>query len=446
MSWRPAMSGCRSFSSTITFRLASTNAESASTEREGMSRPSSSIDVASTTATSTGFPSVNRPCRTRSGYSPIRQSKNSTDPSFTPLRAISLRYGKRRRTPSRAMFRSKRFVVAPPVRSVSSYRRPASADRASASGISFARDAPPMHENAIEPRSGTNRSTASSDPMTRARRAFDRIRAVIRPARFGYAGLAYNGGAAPFLEPPSWDGEVRLPEILEVEQLGWRTGLDDVAVLHDVPEVGDSQRRVCVLLDHQDGESSLPKLADLHEDLGDKFRRKAQARFVEHENGGLRHQGAADSHHLLLPTTEAAGLHASPLAQPGEELVDIGERLVRRGSCPLRVCAQSEVPLRRQEREQPAALRARGDALVRASVGRHPRDVISTEDDVAAGRPYEPVHDLQRRRFPRSVGPDQDGRRALFGGQRHVPQDLGPVVARMDPIKAQHPSPPCRGT
>src|SRR6266571_2378350 len=44
MSWRPVKSGWRSFSSTITFRLASTNAGSASTEREGMRRPSSSID------------------------------------------------------------------------------------------------------------------------------------------------------------------------------------------------------------------------------------------------------------------------------------------------------------------------------------------------------------------------------------------------------------------
>src|SRR5437870_4812654 len=71
------------------------------------------------------------------------------------------------------------LVVAPPVRSVSSYRRPASADRARASGISFARDEPPIQEKAIDPRSGTNRRTASSASISRARRAFDRNRSVI---------------------------------------------------------------------------------------------------------------------------------------------------------------------------------------------------------------------------------------------------------------------------
>ena len=144
-----------------------------------MRRPFSSIAVASTTATSKGFPAVRVPCRTRFGYSPIRQSKNSTDPSLTGVRAASLRYGNRRRMLSRAAHVSNPVVVAPPVRSVSSYRRPASADRARASGISFARDEPPIQENAIDPRSGTNRRTASSASISRARRAFDRNRSVI---------------------------------------------------------------------------------------------------------------------------------------------------------------------------------------------------------------------------------------------------------------------------
>src|SRR6266487_878326 len=138
------------------------------------------------------------------------------------------------------MAASNRAVVAPPVRSVSSYRRPASADRASASGISFARDEPPMQEKAIEPRSGTKRSTAASASMRRARKPLERTRSVIRPARPDYAGPAYNGGARRGSTAASGDCEVRLPQIVEVEQLRWRTGLHDVAVLHDIPEVGDS--------------------------------------------------------------------------------------------------------------------------------------------------------------------------------------------------------------
>src|SRR5256884_6394867 len=202
------------------------------------------------------------------------------------------------------------------------------------------------------------------------------------------------------------DREVGLPEFLEVEQLVRRTGLDNTAVLHDVAEVGDPQRCVCVLLDHQDGEAGFAQLADLDEDLRDEFRREAQARFVEDEDGGLRHQGASDADHLLLTAAEATGLYPGSFAQPREQFVDVGERLVRGGPRRLAVRAESEVSFRRQEGEQMAALRAGGDSLAGAFVGRRPRDVLSLERDVTASWPDESVDDLQRRRFTRSVGAD----------------------------------------
>src|SRR6266571_3919812 len=328
MSWRPVKTGWRSFSSTITLRLASTNAGSASTEREGMMRPFSSIDVASTTATSTGFPSVKRPCRTRSGYSPIRQSKNSTDPSFTPLRAISLRYGKRRRTPRRAMLRSKRFVVAPPVRSVSSYLRPASADRARASGISFARDEPPMQEKAIEPRSGTNRSTASSGPMTRARRAFDRIRSnFIDRSGAVTTPLAITVLLRPI--GPSGDGEVRPAERVQIEQLAGGPLPRDAPLLQHVPVVRDPEGLVRVLLDREDREARLSQPADRLEDFRDDLRGESEARLIEDEDLRARHQRSADRDHLLLASAEPERLHVRPGSDSGEQLVDLPEPFFR---------------------------------------------------------------------------------------------------------------------
>lgn len=50
--------------------------------------------------------------------------------------------------------------------------------------------------------------------------------------------------------------------------------------------------------------------------LGDQKRGEAEARFVEHQQLGLRHQGAADRKHLLLAAGEIAGGDGAAFMQP----------------------------------------------------------------------------------------------------------------------------------
>ena len=61
-----------------------------------------------------------------------------------------------------------------------------------------------------------------------------------------------------------------------------RAGMDDLAGLQHVAEVGGLERRPCVLLDQQDLHAKLAQRGDDAEDLADDERRQPQARLVEH--------------------------------------------------------------------------------------------------------------------------------------------------------------------
>src|SRR5947199_202949 len=50
----------------------------------------------------------------------------------------------------------------------------------------------------------------------------------------------------------SGDREVGLPQFFHIQELVRRTLLDDLAFLHDVPEVRDPKGLIGVLLDHED--------------------------------------------------------------------------------------------------------------------------------------------------------------------------------------------------
>src|SRR5258705_10422387 len=89
----------------------------------------------------------------------------------------------------------------------------------------------------------------------------------------------------------------------------------------------DGQRHARILLYQQDRD--LPLAIDrLHDgpDLADDQGGQAERRLVQHEHGRARHQRAADREHLLLAPAERARELASPLAEPGESLEDLGER------------------------------------------------------------------------------------------------------------------------
>ena len=75
----------------------------------------------------------------------------------------------------------------------------------------------------------------------------------------------------------------------------------DPTALNQIPVRDDLERRNRVLLDKQDRQPFvLVDLADDLENLRNQERSESEARFVEHQQFWLGHQGAADRQHLLF--------------------------------------------------------------------------------------------------------------------------------------------------
>ena len=98
-----------------------------------------------------------------------------------------------------------------------------------------------------------------------------------------------------------------------------RTGLDDLAVLHDDDAVGDLGHHAEVMRDEQHARTApLLQLADQDEDLllrGDVERRR---RFVGNEQGGIEGQRRGDHHALTLSAGDLVGVDVVELRWIGQ--------------------------------------------------------------------------------------------------------------------------------
>jgi len=96
---------------------------------------------------------------------------------------------------------------------------------------------------------------------------------------------------------------------------------DDVSHFHHVSTTGEFQGRPGVLL-HQDyGDAAAADLAQGLEDRLDEQGCESQAWFVEKEEPGVGHEGAADGEHLLFTAGKRpAELEAGDLFRIGKSL------------------------------------------------------------------------------------------------------------------------------
>ena len=93
---------------------------------------------------------------------------------------------------------------------------------------------------------------------------------------------------------------------------------DDAAVFQQVAAIGDFQAAFGVLLDQQDAGAGLAHAAQRGEEFAADQRREAQRGFVEQQDVGRRHQGAADGDHLLLAAAHGADGLVAAFGQFGE--------------------------------------------------------------------------------------------------------------------------------
>ena len=117
-----------------------------------------------------------------------------------------------------------------------------------------------------------------------------------------------------------------------------------------------------VLLHDQHRQAGGADAADQFEHLLDDDGGQAGGGFIEQQQLGVGHQGAADGAHLLFAARHGAGELVAAFFHPGKQVVDevqpLGELLPRGGN----EGAHAQIVLHRHARKQPAVFRCVGDA------------------------------------------------------------------------------------
>src|SRR5581483_5839726 len=99
--------------------------------------------------------------------------------------------------------------------------------------------------------------------------------------------------------------------------------MNDGAFFHEEDTLAKLQRRLNILLDQQNGDTTLIDAMDLASNLGDKSRHDALGRFVENDELRPHHQAARDGEHLLLTARQGISGLLEPLLEPREAAEDI---------------------------------------------------------------------------------------------------------------------------
>ena len=185
--------------------------------------------------------------------------------------------------------------------------------------------------------------------------------------------------------------------------------------------VAEVQGEVDVLLHDDDGHVAAEEAGEDFVERFDDQRRQAQGRLVEEQQLGLAHEGPPHGDHLLLAAGEGSGLLASPLLQPGQQVVDLVQPLgqaVPGGT--VRQRPDPEVVLDGQRREHVSAFRHQSDPPLHPPVGRLVVDALPVPEDLALRRPHDPGQELEDGRLPRPVPADERHRAPGLNGEVEV--------------------------
>src|SRR3990172_3206818 len=218
-----------------------------------------------------------------------------------------------------------------------------------------------------------------------------------------------------------------------------------------VSPVRDLRAEMQVLLGEQDRH---PLRADPDDHVGQKRhdqRRESLRRLVEEEQVGVRHEGACDGEHLLLPARQLAPEVLLPLLETGEEGIDLLHR-PGGGRLLLPPHGHLEVFPDRQVRKAPAVLGHEPDPFPTDPEGPHPGDALSLEDHFSRLRGGEPDDRAECGAFSGAVAAEKAHDLPLPDREGYVEEDVAASVERVDrcKLKQRHfpptPRSPPRGT
>src|SRR3989442_14630606 len=184
--------------------------------------------------------------------------------------------------------------------------------------------------------------------------------------------------------------QITVLDVLPGRELGRGSAPDDLALLEDVVRVGDPRQRGDVFVDQQNRLPARLETRDATPDLSPDERREPLRRLVEDEQARVRHEGAPDREHLLLPAGERAAEDALTLGERGKEVEDRLDR-PRVGAAAAVRRGRHEGLAHREVRKDLAALRHEADPDLRDAVGRQPVDRTAEDPDLAGLRQHAPL-------------------------------------------------------
>ena len=149
--------------------------------------------------------------------------------------------------------------------------------------------------------------------------------------------------------------------------------------------------------------------------LLDDDRGEPEGELVDHEDGRVVQHGDGQREHLLLAARQRVGSLAPAVLQDGEELVDpLGPPTQLGLVGAVDEAAHFEVLRHRHRAEDALPALQEMDAEPRALLGRGVGDVPTVESHDAARRDLQAGGDVERRRLPGAVGPEQRQDLAFF--------------------------------
>src|SRR5579872_6879305 len=143
-------------------------------------------------------------------------------------------------------------------------------------------------------------------------------------------------------------------------------------------------RQLGALLDEQDGDATLPDLAERGEETLDDRRREPERRLVEEQHIGLRDERACDRELLLLAARERPGAAARELLHDGEKALDPGDVGGEPGAVAPPREPEPQVLLDAQRRVDVPAFRYERDAFARDLLRPPAADRAAVVTDVPA--------------------------------------------------------------
>src|SRR5256712_1085255 len=190
-----------------------------------------------------------------------------------------------------------------------------------------------------------------------------------RPTSSDTVAVFGNSGSIQLTPASLSHAQVAMLDVLQDSELGRGAAPDDLALLEDVVRVGDACQRGDVFVDQENRLPARLEVPDAAPDLSPDERREPLRRLVEDEQARVRHEGAPDREHLLLPAGERAAEDALTLGELGKEGEDRLDRPPVGAAAPVAGGRIAGLP-HGDGRKDLAALRHEADPDLRDAIGR----------------------------------------------------------------------------